>query len=72
MAFLPRNRLPSPSLKLLLVRRSPDQEDRRRVHLTLTPAAEKRLEQLTRAHRDELKRLAALWDTLFQALADGA
>jgi len=55
-----------------LVRRSPDQEDRRRVHLTLTPAAEKRLEQLTRAHRDELKRLAALWDTLFQALADGA
>ncbi len=51
-----------------LVRRRADTADRRRVHLALTPAAERRLEQLTIAHRDELRRLATLWHPLFEAL----
>ena len=52
-----------------LVRRVTDTMDRRRVHLVLTPTAEKRLEELTRAHHAELKRLATLWGPLFEALA---
>jgi DNA-binding MarR family transcriptional regulator len=51
-----------------LVRRRADTADRRRVHLTLTPAAERRLAELTIAHRDELRRLALLWHPLFEAL----
>jgi DNA-binding MarR family transcriptional regulator len=51
-----------------LVRRMPDKVDRRRVRLVLTPAAERRLETLTLAHRAELKRLAGLWGPLFDAL----
>jgi DNA-binding MarR family transcriptional regulator len=52
-----------------LVRRVTDTADRRRVHLVLTATAERRLEELTRAHHAELKRLAALWGPLFEALA---
>lgn len=55
-----------------LVRRKTDTADRRRVHLTLTPAAERRLEDLTRAHRDELQRLATLWRPLFEVLGKDA
>jgi DNA-binding MarR family transcriptional regulator len=51
-----------------LVRRVPDKADRRRIHLVITPAAERRLEELTIAHRDELKRLIGLWGPLFKAL----
>lgn len=52
-----------------LVRRNADQVDRRRIHLALTATAEKKLEALTLAHRDELQRLATLWGPLFEALA---
>jgi DNA-binding MarR family transcriptional regulator len=52
-----------------LVRRVTDTVDRRRVHLALTPTAERRLEDLTLAHHGELKRLATLWGPLFKALA---
>jgi len=55
-----------------LVRRKADRQDRRRVHLALTAAAEKRLENLARAHRDELKRLATLWEPLFRVLTESA
>lgn len=41
-----------------LVRRHCGDGDRRRVSITLTPKAERLLAHLTRAHRDELKRLA--------------
>jgi DNA-binding MarR family transcriptional regulator len=51
-----------------LVRRSPDTKDRRRIHLALTPAAERRLEDLTLVHRAELKRLAGLLGPLFVRL----
>jgi DNA-binding MarR family transcriptional regulator len=51
-----------------LVRRKADTVDRRKVFLTLTPVAERRLEKLTIAHRDELQRLATLWRPLFKAL----
>jgi DNA-binding MarR family transcriptional regulator len=51
-----------------LVRRVTDTKDRRRVLLTLTPAAERRLEKLTLAHRTELQRRAAVWGPLFNAL----
>ena len=51
-----------------LVRRVTDTVDRRRIRLALTPAAERRLETLTIAHRDELKRLVGLWGPLFEAL----
>jgi DNA-binding MarR family transcriptional regulator len=51
-----------------LVRRVTDIKDRRRVLLTLTPDAERRLEKLTLTHRAELQRLATLWSPLFEAL----
>jgi DNA-binding MarR family transcriptional regulator len=51
-----------------LVRRVPDKVDKRRVYLILTPGAERRLETLTLAHRAELKRLAGLWEPLFEVL----
>jgi DNA-binding MarR family transcriptional regulator len=51
-----------------LVRRTADVKDRRRIRLTLTSAAEKRLEELTIVHRGELKRLVGLWGPLFKAL----
>jgi DNA-binding MarR family transcriptional regulator len=52
-----------------LVRRTADLVDRRRVHLALTAAAEKKLEALTLAHRAELRRLATLWGPLLKGLA---
>jgi DNA-binding MarR family transcriptional regulator len=52
-----------------LVRRIPDTSDRRRSHLALTPAAERRLEDLALVHRAELKRLAGLLGPLFKALS---
>jgi DNA-binding MarR family transcriptional regulator len=51
-----------------LVYRTTDTVDRRRVRLSLTAAAERRLEALTVAHRAELRRLASLWGPLFDAL----
>jgi DNA-binding MarR family transcriptional regulator len=51
-----------------LVRRTTDKKDRRRSPLALTPAAERRLEKLTLAHRAELKRLAKGWGLLFKTL----
>ena len=55
-----------------LVRRRADTVDRRKVFLSLTPIAERRLEKLTLAHRDELQRLATLWQPLFKVLEKSA
>lgn len=49
-----------------LVRRRTGLEDRRQVLLTLTPKAEALLAGLTAAHRDEIKRLAPLLQTLLK------
>lgn len=54
-----------------LVHRMSDAADRRCVHLRLTPKAERRLAELTLAHRGELKRLASLWSHLLDALVMG-
>ena len=40
--------------------RQANTKDRRRVELTLTPAASRRLADLSQSHREELKRLAPL------------
>jgi DNA-binding MarR family transcriptional regulator len=49
-----------------LVRRRHGAQDRRQVLLTLTPKAEALLTRLSAAHRDELKRLAPLLQTLLK------
>lgn len=49
-----------------LILRRHDQEDRRRVLLTLTPKAERLLLALSLGHRDELRRLAPLLHELLQ------
>jgi DNA-binding MarR family transcriptional regulator len=49
-----------------LVGRRTGLEDRRQVLLTLTPKAEALLAGLTAAHRDEIKRLAPLLQTLLK------
>lgn len=49
-----------------LVRRRTGLEDRRQVLLTLTPKAEALLAGLSAAHRDELRRLAPLLQTLLK------
>ena len=49
-----------------LVKRRHGAEDRRQVLLTLTPKAEALLARLSAAHRDELKRLAPLLQTLLK------
>jgi len=49
-----------------LVRRRPGIEDRCQVLLTLTPKAEALLAGLSAAHRDELRRLAPLLQTLLK------
>ena len=49
-----------------LVKRRHSDEDRRQVLLTLTPKAEALLAKLSTAHRDELKRLAPLLQTLLK------
>jgi DNA-binding MarR family transcriptional regulator len=51
-----------------LLKRCNDETDRRRVLLTLTPAAERKLKSLTLAHRQELARLAPLLKTLLVEL----
>lgn len=51
-----------------LLRRNGDKKDRRRVLLTLTPVAERVLEALTAAHRDEIGRVAPLLQSLFSEL----
>jgi len=40
-----------------LVKKTQDRHDQRRMMLTLTPAAERQLQALSRAHRKELRRL---------------
>ncbi len=49
-----------------LVKRRTGSEDRRQVLLSLTPKAEALLAKLSAAHRDELKRLAPLLQTLLK------
>lgn len=49
-----------------LVKRRHGLEDRRQVLLTLTPKAEALLARLSAAHRDELRRLAPLLQTLLK------
>ena len=49
-----------------LVRRRTSLEDRRQVLLSLTPKAEALLTRLSAAHRNELKRLAPLLQTLLK------
>jgi DNA-binding MarR family transcriptional regulator len=51
-----------------LVKRRTGSEDRRQVLLTLTPKAEALLARLSAAHRDELRRLAPLLQTLLKHL----
>lgn len=51
-----------------LLRRTSDREDRRRVFLTLTPAAETLLKKLTATHRDEIGRIAPLLQSLLSEL----
>lgn len=50
------------------LRRIADRADRRRVFLALTPAAEGLLENLTAAHRDELRQLTRLLRPLITRL----
>lgn len=54
-----------------LVKRRHGAEDRRQVLLTLTPKAEALLARLSAAHRDELKRLAPLLQTLLKHFKAG-
>jgi DNA-binding MarR family transcriptional regulator len=51
-----------------LVQRRADDVDKRRVLLVLTKAAEKKLEQLSSNHREELQRLAPLLKPLLNQL----
>jgi DNA-binding MarR family transcriptional regulator len=62
------NRLLSKSL----VRRRTGSEDRRQVLLALTPKAETLLARLSAAHRDEIRRLAPLLQTLLTHFKPGA
>lgn len=51
-----------------LLRRHPDRGDRRRVIVAVTPRGERRLARLTRAHREELRRLAPMLRSLLSRL----
>lgn len=51
-----------------LVARVRDPKDRRRVHLRLTPGAERKLAALSRVHRAELKRFSRALAPLLAAL----
>lgn len=50
-----------------LVMRRTDGKDRRRVELTLTPSANRKLSDLSQSHRAELKRLAPMLAPLLKA-----
>lgn len=54
--------------KARLLVRAAEEGDRRKVVLALTPKAESLLEDLTRAHRDELRRLGPLMAPLLRQL----
>lgn len=54
-----------------LVRREPGAGDARQVLLVLTPAADRLLERLSRAHRDELRRLSPALRNLLAMLGEG-
>ena len=49
------------------LRKNPDRQDRRRTHLSLTPAAEKKLRSLSQVHRNELGRMTPLLSLLLQS-----
>ena len=51
----------------LIVRERSD-KDRREVHLTLTPSGAELLEQLTAAHKEELRRLAPQLSSLLESV----
>jgi DNA-binding MarR family transcriptional regulator len=51
-----------------LVRRQPDPRDRRRTNLALTAHGEKVLENLSAAHREQLRRIGPEIETLLQRL----
>jgi DNA-binding MarR family transcriptional regulator len=51
-----------------LISKRPDKQDRRRVTLRLTARAERRLETLSAAHRDELRRRAGALGLLLAAI----
>jgi DNA-binding MarR family transcriptional regulator len=58
-----------------MVRRSADQSDRRKVHVTLTAAAQQKLQALSSAHFDELRAIGPQLRQLlrhFDARDDGA
>jgi len=48
----------------LIIRNRIDNDDRRLVRLTLTPAGQEKLALLSAAHREELRRLASLFNPL--------
>jgi DNA-binding MarR family transcriptional regulator len=54
-----------------LVRRRPDDEDRRQVYLELTEAAETALAELSQTHRSELQRLAPALQALLHQFGEG-
>jgi DNA-binding MarR family transcriptional regulator len=53
-----------------LMARRPDEADRRKVRIALTPEAQELLLGLTLAHRDELRRLAPLLQALLRKLEE--
>jgi DNA-binding MarR family transcriptional regulator len=55
-----------------LLRRHIDAADRRRVQVGLTAKAQTLLARLTRAHREELRRLAPLLQTLLKQVEQGS
>jgi DNA-binding MarR family transcriptional regulator len=55
-----------------LVVRQASARDRRQVVLSLTPAGQRKLANLSKAHREELKRLAPLLATLLKELGYGS
>ena len=54
-----------------LVTRGSSPEDRRRVHVRLTPRGEKMLEGLAAAHREQLRRIGPEISSLLQRLGKG-
>ncbi len=53
----------------LIARNRTDDKDRRLVRLTLTPAGQEKLALLSTAHREELRRLASLFNPLADQIA---